>query len=393
MATLISVPTKNFTQKTLDAQLLAGVTASATLNNTTGIQNLPGVFVVDRINTNDVETPNKREVIKYTATSGSTVTTLTRNADNSGSDQDHEVGAICEFVPDVLWAQSIYDVITTEHNTDGTHGAITATNATLTTPKIVTSINDSNGNEVIKTPATSSAVNEITVTNAATGTGPTISATGGDTNIPLYLKGKGSSNIQVSDGNDNELLKFVTTSSAVNELTVTNAATGNAPSVSATGGDTNINLNLVSKGTGVVQANGNTIPTVATAWTAFTPTFSGSGGSAGTYAQDLVSARYTTIGKLVYFTVYVRITNKGSWSGNVQLAFPVTAGSNISDKTYFPIFWTAQGSNPVTATRGMAQSGTTSLIYFKDSINTSVLQWGTVANNDTIFGQGFYEID
>jgi hypothetical protein len=36
---------------------------------------------------------------------------------------------------------------------------------------------------------------------------------------------------------------------AVNELTVTNAAaSGNAPSVSATGGDTNIDLNLTAKG-------------------------------------------------------------------------------------------------------------------------------------------------
>lgn len=53
-----------------------------------------------------------------------------------------------------------------------------------------------------------------------------------------------------------ELLKFSETLSAVNELTVTNAATGNAPSLSATGDDTNINLNLVAKGTGVVQAGG-----------------------------------------------------------------------------------------------------------------------------------------
>jgi hypothetical protein len=69
---------------------------------------------------------------------------------------------------------------------------ITATNAALTTPKITTSINDSAGNEVIKTPATSSAVNEITVTNAATGGDPLVSATGGDTDINLAIKAKGA---------------------------------------------------------------------------------------------------------------------------------------------------------------------------------------------------------
>jgi hypothetical protein len=59
----------------------------------------------------------------------------------------------------------------------------------------------------------------------------------------------------IADANGNEEIKFTTTASAVNELTVTNAATAGTPSVAATGGDTNISLNLVPKGTGTVQAN------------------------------------------------------------------------------------------------------------------------------------------
>ena len=59
----------------------------------------------------------------------------------------------------------------------------------------------------------------------------------------------------IADANGNEEVIFVTTASAVNELTVTNAATAGTPSVAATGGDTNISLNLVPKGTGTVQAN------------------------------------------------------------------------------------------------------------------------------------------
>lgn len=51
---------------------------------------------------------------------------------------------------------------------------------------------DSNGNELIKTSTTTSAVNEITVKNAATGAGPEIQATGGDTNIDLNLQAKGT---------------------------------------------------------------------------------------------------------------------------------------------------------------------------------------------------------
>lgn len=54
------------------------------------------------------------------------------------------------------------------------------------------------------------------------------------------------------DANGNEVLKGGATSSAVNEVTITNAATGNPPIISATGGDTNIDLSLVGKGTGKV---------------------------------------------------------------------------------------------------------------------------------------------
>jgi len=54
-----------------------------------------------------------------------------------------------------------------------------------------------------------------------------------------------------------ELLSFSETASAVNEFTITNAATGNGPRFSATGGDTNIDLDLLAKGTGTVTIRGN----------------------------------------------------------------------------------------------------------------------------------------
>ena len=67
-------------------------------------------------------------------------------------------------------------------------------------------IADENGNEQIIFQTTSSAVNQIDITNAASGSGPSIIATGGDTNIDLTLNPKGSgtvnidSNVEVSDG-------------------------------------------------------------------------------------------------------------------------------------------------------------------------------------------------
>ena len=69
----------------------------------------------------------------------------------------------------------------------------------------------------------------------------------------------------ILDTNGNELFLLTATSSAVNELTYANAATGNAPSFTASGGDSNININLVPKGTGQVQANGAGLATTGKA--------------------------------------------------------------------------------------------------------------------------------
>ena len=52
-----------------------------------------------------------------------------------------------------------------------------------------------------------------------------------------------------------ELIKFSETASAVNEITITNSATGNNPEISATGDDTNIGLSLSTKGTGLIKFN------------------------------------------------------------------------------------------------------------------------------------------
>jgi len=81
-------------------------------------------------------------------------------------------------------------------------GTQTLTNKTLTTPKIGTSILDTNGNELAKLTATGSAVNEFTVANAATGGNPTLSSTGGDSNIDLDLLAKGTGHVTVR-GNTN----------------------------------------------------------------------------------------------------------------------------------------------------------------------------------------------
>jgi len=82
-------------------------------------------------------------------------------------------------------------------------GTQTLTNKTLTSPKIGTSILDTGGNELFLLTATGSAINEVTLANAAAGNDPSFSATGGDTNIGLELKTKGSGVIKAEDSGGN----------------------------------------------------------------------------------------------------------------------------------------------------------------------------------------------
>jgi len=62
----------------------------------------------------------------------------------------------------------------------------------------------------------------------------------------------------LGDESGNEQIIFQTTGSAVNQFDVTNAASGSGPQLSATGSDSNIDLNILPKGTGHVTVVGNT---------------------------------------------------------------------------------------------------------------------------------------
>ena len=93
-------------------------------------------------------------------------------------------------------------------------GTQTLTNKTLTAPKIGTSILDTNGNELFLLTATGSAVNQLTYANAATGNKPSLTASGGDTNIGVSIQPKGSGTVTIdaltfpaADGSSGQVLQ------------------------------------------------------------------------------------------------------------------------------------------------------------------------------------------
>lgn len=129
----------------------------------------------------------------------------------------------------------------------------TLTNKTLTSPKI-SSI--SIGSFTFTLPT-------LTANDTAVGENTTNTLTNKTLTTPKFANAG-----YLSDQNGSALLQFSFGASAVNALTVTSAASGSNPQLQATGTDPNISLNLVSKGTGTVQANG-----VAVATTTGTQTF------------------------------------------------------------------------------------------------------------------------
>jgi hypothetical protein len=172
---------------TLAGSIADGTATSMSLVSTTGLPTDTAVeLTIDRIDANKNKTPAKEEVVRGVV-SGTSVINLVRGVE--GTAQGHSAGAVVEARLTADQWNRMVDWGLVSHNQDGTIIA----DVPLTTPKISTAIKDANGNEVIETPATASAVNQVKITNAATGNNPSIEASGDDTYIPLLLKGKSAS--------------------------------------------------------------------------------------------------------------------------------------------------------------------------------------------------------
>lgn len=100
-------------------------------------------------------------------------------------------------------------------------------------------------------------VNSLQAIAGATASPVILSAAGTDTDISLGFVAKSAGFLYAANGGG---LSFLATAapSSVNYLTFSGQATGNDPTVSATGTDANINLALIPKGTGTLVVGGPT---------------------------------------------------------------------------------------------------------------------------------------
>lgn len=188
---------------TLDSNYTINDT-TVTVASTAGWPSDTGVtFAIDVIDSQGVQVPGTYNEYVGTVATGTSIS----NVDwaDGNADRNYTAGATTRvYIPVSKTRENRIVTWGLVHgNQDGTlktDVAVTTANATLTSPKVITGINDTNGNELIKVTATGSAVNELTLANAATGNAPSLSATGGDTNIDVELTAKGSGDINLKPG-------------------------------------------------------------------------------------------------------------------------------------------------------------------------------------------------
>jgi len=116
-------------------------------------------------------------------------------------------------------------------------------------------IRDENANEQLFFNTTSSAVNYLDVTNAATGGDPKLAANGSDSNVDLALAPKGTGEVVVGTGS---AASTITSSGAYDLVLDTNSGT-NSGNITITDG-ANGAITATPNGTGTVVVGGNTNP-------------------------------------------------------------------------------------------------------------------------------------
>lgn len=177
MANPISVPMNFSTTLNVGGGINNSQTSGIILTSVTGLPTDGGVLAFDWANPLDTATI---EYIEYTGISGNELTGVIRGQEGYSAKAHSN-------------ACTVVGVLSQAH-IKRLRDKLTGNDTTL--------VQDTSNNEVIKVGFVASAVNEITVTNAATTDNPTIAPTGGDTNIGINIRPKGTGVVAI-DGAEN----------------------------------------------------------------------------------------------------------------------------------------------------------------------------------------------
>jgi len=138
----------------------------------------------------------------------------------------------------------------------------------------------------------------------------------------------------VRDANGNEAIVIASTASAVNELRVVNAATGDAVELEATGDDTNIDVNVAPKGDGVFQVKGEAVAPN-------TPEYNScSGAPLVSGATNIISFSHTVGSEAGFVSASIGVLNSSGSTGQFSIRVGINGvfGGSVTadiDDTYW----------------------------------------------------------
>jgi hypothetical protein len=218
---------------------------------------------------------------------------------------------------------------------------------------------------------TASTVNYVQVTGAATGNGTQISSQGSDSNIGLQLRSKGTGAINLMTAGGINQVVVLNTASAVNYLQATGGATGNSPNISPQGSDSNINLAYSSKGTfGHAFYSNNfsqlqfTVAHAASAvnWLQATGGATGSGVTLSAQGSD-TNININLVPKGTGTTVYTGgVTINGTLTAQNEVLKGTGQNLILQSQTYTNSAWSSSSAtradNQTTAPDGSSTAGT-----------------------------------
>ena len=195
-----------------------------------------------------------------------------------------------------------------------------------------------------------------------------------------------ANNGSIIDGNANAYITFQSNTTAVNQITLANAATGINPNIQATGTDTNVSLSLTPKGVGNINFNGTgRIQQMQekTTTTAIAAT--------GTINYDLLTQAvlYYTTAATAQFTVNFRGSSSTALNTMLSVGDSMTAAFLNTNSTFYTTFVTVDGTstNVVTKWQGgsVPSSGNSGIDTYSFSIIKTAASTYTVLASQTQF--------
>jgi len=230
---------------------------------------------------------------------------------------------------------------------------------TLNAPKIIGGLLDTSGNTLLGFTSPASAVNFVNAGSAATGNDPGFGASGADADVSLALQNKGLGTVKLGFPLTTNVEPAT---SGVNYVRQVGSATGSPVSVGAGGSDANVGLNLFSKGSGAVTANGVAVVTTDDNRLAPPGTIQMYAGSTAPPGWLLCNTN-TAISRTTYAALFAAIgTTYGVGDGSTTFNLP-----NFNDR--FPI---GSGTKALGATGGGSTKtiGATNLPNHTHSVGT-----------------------